>query len=974
MIKRIIYLIIILAVLFSFTACANSSCTSSSGSSSIDATAESPSDEQSDSSAVDNSTSQAVSDEAQDDSSSQSDDDSDEDDTSETDDSDTSTTQTSTSTNTQPAFAITKQPVNTSVATGAPLNLSVTASGSGTLTYQWYASLTNDYQGILMTDKTDSTISLFTNNPFTQYYYCVVTQKSTGQTLTTKIITASAVGEPIGGSSEPAPVPAPLSDVPEISTNLSNVTYVEGATPTALNVVVNVPSGNGTLSYQWFIGTPPTGTELVGETSNTYTPTLGAANTSETYYCVITNTLTNGTTHTATSTAAIVSVVASDAPIITTQPVDASYPVGATPTALNVVVNVPSGNGTLSYQWFRGTPSSGTELVGAISNTYTPILGGVNTSETYYCVITNTVNGITHTATSNAATIDVIDRSYYIWVKGVEVKATNATDVLNDGGKVSFDATTNTLTLNESIIYDGQDSAIRSILTETLTIRTPNSGTSIISNGKYPDGNSYSAINIFDDLIIDATGTLEVGIAPAADGADGADGTDSVNKHGANGGDAAINGGTTIYVSGNLTITNDSEVLVTGGAGGDGGEGGRHFYTGPTGDGTGKGGNGGNGSSGGLAIDVAGTLTIAENAKVTANGGSGGSGGIGGGSGGYTVTGSGGDGGNGNHAISALEVIVSQDAELTATGGKGGTGGALPQEGAGSGEPGTGGNGGIGIRITRASSALTIQNTAKVVINGGNGGKGGENIASYSYRNGGDGGNGGDGLSGLLNKSATATLTEKGGDGGDGGTGGDSRNSSRSGANGGAGGAGGNGVTQGGDGGDGGDGGLASNSNNGGNGGAGGAGGMASDGNGGNGGDGGDGGSATVGGSGQINGGAGGAGGDGGSGKLSGGAGGAGGIGGNGKSSGDGGAGGNGGHGGASTDGAGGAGGKGGNAGVIDGTNSFSDGANGGNGGNGGNGKLGGAGGAGGTGSMGGGNSSADNGVNGSNGNPGATI
>ena|GEM_PF-3184677 len=96
------------------------------------------------------------------------------------------------------------------------------------------------------------------------------------------------------------------------------------------------------------------------------------------------------------------------APAIISQPVGASYTVGNTAAALTVAASVSDG-GTLSYQWYSDTVSStsgATAIAGAVSDLYTP--GTSAAGMTYYfCVVTNTLDATTATATSAIAAVTV---------------------------------------------------------------------------------------------------------------------------------------------------------------------------------------------------------------------------------------------------------------------------------------------------------------------------------------------------------------------------------------------------------------------------------------------------------------------------------------------------------------------------------------------------------------------------------------
>lgn len=74
--------------------------------------------------------------------------------------------------------------------------------------------------------------------------------------------------------------------------------------------------------------------------------------------------------------------------------------------------------------------------------------------------------------------------SYALWVAGTQVTETNQNDVLEDGGSVKFDPTTNTLTLNDADLTPDGDAnftyCIDSQLAEELTI----TGTATLSNAE----------------------------------------------------------------------------------------------------------------------------------------------------------------------------------------------------------------------------------------------------------------------------------------------------------------------------------------------------------------------------------------------------------------------------------------------------------------------------------------------------------
>jgi len=119
-----------------------------------------------------------------------------------------------------------------------------------------------------------------------------------------------------------------------------------------------VSSGSGTPSYQW----SKNGVPISGANAATLTfPSVGQGDVAS-YTCTV-NSLMNGTTATATSTAANVTLTALVAPSITTQPMDQTVLPG---TAVTFTV---AGTNAYSYQWFR----NGLAILGATGASYTTL-------------------------------------------------------------------------------------------------------------------------------------------------------------------------------------------------------------------------------------------------------------------------------------------------------------------------------------------------------------------------------------------------------------------------------------------------------------------------------------------------------------------------------------------------------------------------------------------------------------------------
>ena len=163
--------------------------------------------------------------------------------------------------------------------TAAPLT--ITASGNGGLSYQWYKD------GEAITGETSNFYEPSTDTVGSTGYYCIVTNTLNGISETaqsnTAMITVNA--------------PLPVADTPTFSVHPQSATYTQGDTAVALTITAN---GNGTLSYQWY----KDGVAISDATLQTYTPSIDTVGSVE-YYCIVSNML-NGATKTAQSNTATI--------------------------------------------------------------------------------------------------------------------------------------------------------------------------------------------------------------------------------------------------------------------------------------------------------------------------------------------------------------------------------------------------------------------------------------------------------------------------------------------------------------------------------------------------------------------------------------------------------------------------------------------------------------------------------------------
>lgn len=252
---------------------------------------------------------------------------------------------------------ITTQPIGGTITMGNVKTLSVTPSGTGTFSYQWFKNST------AISGATSATYSASS----TGMYYCVVTSTLNGVAVTK---TSSSVD-------------VYLNEV-SITTNPVSQTVPNGTNAT-MSVVV---AASGTATYQWHDASGL----ISGASSSSYT-----TSTAGTYYCIVTSTL-NGTTVSVNSLSATLTTVS--IPTISSQP---SNSILNPSSQLSLSVSA-SGNGTLTYQWYR----NGSPISGATASTYTVSSVTTGDAGTYYCIVSNTISGVTTTTQSSSATVTIL--------------------------------------------------------------------------------------------------------------------------------------------------------------------------------------------------------------------------------------------------------------------------------------------------------------------------------------------------------------------------------------------------------------------------------------------------------------------------------------------------------------------------------------------------------------------------------------
>ena len=194
---------------------------------------------------------------------------------------------------------ISTHPANGTTTAGTARSISVSASGSGTLSYQWYSNVNESTTDGTLVGTNSSSYSIpASTTPGVYYHYVVVTNTQSGRTATTTSNVATTTVEP---------------QQPTISVQPTNGTVTAGTIRT-VSVTASVPTG-GVLSYQWFRNTTAStigGTLIEYATGSSYNISGSTESGLYYHYVAVTNTH-NGRTATRTSNAVTTTVT----PVIT---------------------------------------------------------------------------------------------------------------------------------------------------------------------------------------------------------------------------------------------------------------------------------------------------------------------------------------------------------------------------------------------------------------------------------------------------------------------------------------------------------------------------------------------------------------------------------------------------------------------------------------------------------------------------------
>jgi hypothetical protein len=268
------------------------------------------------------------------------------------------------------APAITQQPQSQTVQAGQSATFTVVIS-NGPCTSFWYVNGTGHYGAA------GSSISYTVPN---------TTLAMNGWTVAVDLYACGSAGTNYGNSQTATLTVTAATGAPTITTQPANQTVTAGQTAT----FTVAASGTAPLSYQW----QENGANITGATSASYTtPATSSASNGSTFAVLVSNSVGNVTSNTATLTVNAAAV----APTITTQP--ASQTVSAGQTATFSVA--ATGTAPLNYQWLE----NGTAISGATSSTYTtPATTTSYNGDIFQVTVSNSVSSVT----SSSATLTIV--------------------------------------------------------------------------------------------------------------------------------------------------------------------------------------------------------------------------------------------------------------------------------------------------------------------------------------------------------------------------------------------------------------------------------------------------------------------------------------------------------------------------------------------------------------------------------------
>jgi large repetitive protein len=300
----------------------------------------------------------------------------------------TTTTATLTVTAALAGPVVTTNPVSASIPAGQTATFTAAATGNPVPTVQWQVSTNGGTIFTNIAGATSATYSFTTTSGQNGDKYRAVFTNSQN-TATTNAATLTVTAALAG---------------PVVTTNPTNASIASGKTAT----FTAAATGNPTPTVQWQVSTNggSSFSNIAGATSTTYSFTTTSGDNGYEYQAVFTNSQS-----TATTTAATLTIPA--APVIKTNPANASIPAGQTATFTAAATGSPVP--TVQWQISTNSGKTFTNIAGATSTTYSFTTASNETGHEYRAVFTNSQSSATTTAAkltvTFALTVPVIKTS-----------------------------------------------------------------------------------------------------------------------------------------------------------------------------------------------------------------------------------------------------------------------------------------------------------------------------------------------------------------------------------------------------------------------------------------------------------------------------------------------------------------------------------------------------------------------------------
>ena|GEM_PF-1166565 len=246
-------------------------------------------------------------------------------------------------------------PTNT-VCENSAVVFSITATGSPTISYQWFKNSSK------ITGATNATYSISqVSTSQAGNYYCKATNMCSSDSTSISVLSVNTLPAITAQSS-------------------SSLTFCEG---NSMNLSITA-SGTAPLTYKWYKNS----SEIAGATNNTYTISSVATSNAGNYYCIVTNSCGYQQSNT-------MAVAVNTSPVITAQTSNSTRCVGQ-----QMLFSVTAtGTPTPTFQWYKDNSI----ISGATNNQYNISSVTTGSAGNYYCVVTN----VCGTATSTQITLTV---------------------------------------------------------------------------------------------------------------------------------------------------------------------------------------------------------------------------------------------------------------------------------------------------------------------------------------------------------------------------------------------------------------------------------------------------------------------------------------------------------------------------------------------------------------------------------------